>query len=246
MLKDIVDDKSYDGLLRHIINPKFDELEHSLRSKADELLEPQRKGHPITYNHYFTDCVQKARETHLRKSFKKKLREFFPSPEFKQSSQESHTFDIEELVAVLSVQTETDMEKFACSEATDCMMAYYKVWKTKSKTIMSLTAFCVIRSRGKSLLMTSAISQLRNAFWNHCRLFSPHGWWTCYMTPQLKRLPPRTRARDLNVSDLKREWLSCRRHYNSCIVLIDIIWLVTLYKAFRQTDTDCADRRDKC
>ncbi len=127
MLKDTMDDKSYEGLLRHVINPKFDELEESLRSKADELLEPQQKGHPITYNHYFTDCVQKARETHLRRSVKTKLREFFPSTVFGHNHRETHTFNIEELVAVLTVQTETDMEKFACSEATECMMAYYKV-----------------------------------------------------------------------------------------------------------------------
>ena len=87
----------------------------------------QRKGHPITYNHHFIDCVQKVRETHLRRSVKKKLREILPSPTFKQARQETHTFHMEELVAALAVQTETDMEKFACSEATDCTMAYYKV-----------------------------------------------------------------------------------------------------------------------
>ena len=39
MLKNTVDDKGYEGLLRHIINPKFDELEEYIRSKAEELLE---------------------------------------------------------------------------------------------------------------------------------------------------------------------------------------------------------------
>ena len=139
ILRGIVDDKSLEGLLRHVINPKFDELEASLRSKVDELLEPQRKGHPITYNHYFTDNVQKARDSHFRRSMKKKLRELFPSPIFNQSRQETHTFDIDELAGALATRTEADMEKFACSEATDCMVAYYKVREVNHGSSSSLT-----------------------------------------------------------------------------------------------------------
>lgn len=141
VLKDTVDEKSYEGLLRHVINPTFDELEESVRSKADEILQPHRKGHPITYNHYFIDCVQKARETHLRRSVKQKVSEFFPSPTSKQSHQETHTFDLEELVSALTVQTETDMEKFACSEATDCMIAYYKVCIPNTPLVRFLKIF---------------------------------------------------------------------------------------------------------
>ena len=126
VLKHTVDDKSYDGLLFHVINPKFHELEHLLRLTADELLVPQQKGHPVTYNHYFTDCVQKARETHLRSDVRKKLRDFFPSQPFK-TRQETHSFIMEELITALSIQTNTDKEIFASSEATDCMTAYYKV-----------------------------------------------------------------------------------------------------------------------
>ena len=174
MLRDTVDNKAYEGLLHHIINPKFDELEEFLRSKADELLDPQRKGHPITYNHYFTDCVQKAREAHFLKSVKQKLRKFFPKPAYGEGRKETHTFDIEELGAVLAIQTETDMEMFACSEATDCMTDYYKVSKPIIKFTRSLTDFCPFRSQGKSLLMTLAISLLKNAFWNHYRMSSPH------------------------------------------------------------------------
>jgi hypothetical protein len=127
VLRDTVDDKTLEGLLRHVINPKVNELEASLRSKVDEILEPQRKGHPITYNHYFTDCIQKARDMHFQNSMKKKVREFFPRPQFNQNRRETHSFDIDDLVDALTTRTETDMERFSCSEATDCMIAYYKV-----------------------------------------------------------------------------------------------------------------------
>ena len=127
MLKNVVDDKSCEGLLRHLINPRFDELETTLRSKTAELLDPQRKGHPITYNHYFIDCVQKARERHRQNALKKKLREFFPSKSRNLSGEETHSFNVDALVDSLAAETESDMEKFACSEAIDCMLAYYKV-----------------------------------------------------------------------------------------------------------------------
>ena len=141
ILHDTVDDKSLEGLLRHVINPKFDELEASLRDKVTELLKPQRQGHPITYNHYFTDCIQKARDAHLHKSIKKKLGEFFPNSLFKLSGRVTLTFDMDDLVGALTVRSERDMEKFACSEATDCMLAYYKVGKTSCELSALTTIF---------------------------------------------------------------------------------------------------------
>ncbi|MCJ1474752.1 hypothetical protein MMC13_003412 [Lambiella insularis] len=131
ILSEIVDDKSAEGLLRRVINPKFDELEAFLRSKSAELLGPQRRGHPITYNHYFIDCVQKAREQHRQKHLRQKLKKFFPRRSLNPAGQENHTFNLEELINSLAVETETDMEKFACSEAIDCMLAYYKVARKK-------------------------------------------------------------------------------------------------------------------
>ena len=57
ILHDTVDDKSLEGLLRHIINSKFNKLEAFLRFKIDEPLKPQRKGYSITYNYYFIDYI---------------------------------------------------------------------------------------------------------------------------------------------------------------------------------------------
>ena len=131
-----------------------------MKTKTTELLEPQKKGHPITYNHYFTDCIQKARDSHLHDFLKKRLREFFPKPAYSQT-REQHTFNIDELVHALTNRTETDMEKFACSEATDCMIAYYKVCEVNYATKILLTAFAH-RLQGKSSLTISAILLLRN------------------------------------------------------------------------------------
>jgi hypothetical protein len=57
MLRYALDGKSRIGLTEHVLNPALDKIEESLRKEAKELLTPQQSGHPITYNHYFTDSV---------------------------------------------------------------------------------------------------------------------------------------------------------------------------------------------
>jgi hypothetical protein len=109
------------------MNSRFDELEVSLEFKAAELLESQQKRHPITDSHYTIDCVRKNRQDQLQKSLKEKLREFFLRQTWSLSGQETHSFNLNELVALLAGETETEVEKLACSEAIDCMAAYYKV-----------------------------------------------------------------------------------------------------------------------
>lgn len=128
IVRDVLDEKSSPGLQEHIINPSLDKIEVSLRMKTNELLEPQQSGHPITYNHHFTETVQKARQEHLHKSITEKLKKFFgvnyPSYE---SMEQRFTFRMESLIDALRTETEASMERFACSEAINCMQAYYKV-----------------------------------------------------------------------------------------------------------------------
>ncbi|RMD39935.1 hypothetical protein DV735_g5197, partial [Chaetothyriales sp. CBS 134920] len=130
ILKDTVDEKSFDGLLHHTINPKFDELEESLRSKTAELLQPQQKGHPITYNRVFTDIVQAARKAHLQKAIEQKLSDYF-NVSVDEPGEVSRKVNILRLASTLTAETQTEMEIFACSEATDCMLAYYKIARRK-------------------------------------------------------------------------------------------------------------------
>lgn len=47
----LADDTIVEALLREIIEPLMDEKLGRLNQKLDELLEPYRRGHPITYNH---------------------------------------------------------------------------------------------------------------------------------------------------------------------------------------------------
>jgi len=128
IVRTVLDEKSSMGLEEHVINPSLDKIEVSMRMKTDELLNPQRSGHPITYNHYFTEIVQKARNDHLQKSITEKLKGFFgdnyPSREYVETRL---AFRMDTLISALGTETEASMERFACSEAISCMQAYYKV-----------------------------------------------------------------------------------------------------------------------
>lgn len=46
--KDAADDKTADGLVRYVIEPSIKKIEEKLRSKIDELLNPQLPG--MSYN----------------------------------------------------------------------------------------------------------------------------------------------------------------------------------------------------
>lgn len=69
-------DETVDGIFR-IISRGIDTLKSDLNHKVTELLDPHYNGHPITYNHYLTDNVQKAQSDRRRRSFEKSFKEFF-------------------------------------------------------------------------------------------------------------------------------------------------------------------------
>ena len=122
------DASTTESLLREIINPALEGCVEKLRQKVEEVLRPHQRGHPITYNHYFTDTIQKARTDHAKKQQSKILYSFFGrKTRFAAYSPPSEDVDIEKLLEALNPETEGSMDRFACSEATYCMEAYYKV-----------------------------------------------------------------------------------------------------------------------
>ncbi|EXJ65394.1 hypothetical protein A1O7_01735 [Cladophialophora yegresii CBS 114405] len=132
IIQGVLDEKTIKGLLEYILNPGLDKIEASLRVKTKELLRPQQSGHPITYNNSFTESVQRARQEHYQRSIREKLRAFFGTkyPRFP-SSENQFVFSMGNLINALGTQTADDMERFACSEAIDCMQAYYEVARKK-------------------------------------------------------------------------------------------------------------------
>jgi len=123
------DETTSEGLLREVIDPAMERYADQLERKVAEILRPHQKGHPITYNHYFTETIQNARKEHAKRDQIRQLNVFFKIKPEKGSSYVDHHqgFYTEALLEALNQRTEADMDRYACSEAVDCMEAYYKV-----------------------------------------------------------------------------------------------------------------------
>ncbi|KAJ6118437.1 hypothetical protein N7471_013904 [Penicillium samsonianum] len=50
----VADEATSKALFQKVILPALENLRHTLRKGSEELLIPHQRGHPITYNHYFT------------------------------------------------------------------------------------------------------------------------------------------------------------------------------------------------
>ncbi|KAI1521740.1 interferon-induced GTP-binding protein Mx, partial [Pyrenophora tritici-repentis] len=61
------------GLSRQFIYIRLERLTAELRNKVTELLKPHDAGHPITYNHYLTENVQKSQSKRQAREIKRFL-----------------------------------------------------------------------------------------------------------------------------------------------------------------------------
>jgi hypothetical protein len=106
------------------ISGGIDALKTQLNLKVVELLDPHYSGHPITYNHYMTENVQKAQSERRRRNFEKILKEFLGEDIFKKG----YPYEISpiKLLEMLEQRTEVNMERYASELAVDYMQAYYK------------------------------------------------------------------------------------------------------------------------
>ena len=127
----LADENTSSNLLRDVIGPLLSERAKEINVKLDEILAPFTRGHPITYNHYFTETIQDIRKKRQEEDIKERLRKL--SPNSFDPSKGSVGDDVElnvkvsDLVSALSSHNEADMDKYAASEILLCMEAYYKV-----------------------------------------------------------------------------------------------------------------------
>lgn len=91
-----------------------------------ELLDPYYQRHPITYNHYLTDNVQKAQADRYRRSIEKALKDIFGVSRIEDKTTYHHISPLK-LLKVLNQRTEVDIERYASDVAVDYMEVYYKV-----------------------------------------------------------------------------------------------------------------------
>ncbi|KAH7358180.1 interferon-induced GTP-binding protein Mx2 [Plectosphaerella cucumerina] len=82
---------------------------------------------PITYNHYFTDNIQKCRNQVQRETVQKALHQAIAQEWHGKLHISNNLEDIARITTALQSRVIVDMEERACQEALDAMNAYYKV-----------------------------------------------------------------------------------------------------------------------
>nr|EAQ70968.1 hypothetical protein MGCH7_ch7g375 [Pyricularia oryzae 70-15] len=130
--------KTVDGISA-IVNQGIASLRTKLEVKVAELLAPHYEGHPITYNHYLTDMVQKAQAQRRRKNLERFVASNSKLSQMRGGYRENFSFV--ELVELLSkMETiEPDMEQQASGLAVDYSEAYYKArtWNAYERTLQT-------------------------------------------------------------------------------------------------------------
>ncbi|KAI8948961.1 dynamin family protein [Xylaria longipes] len=112
-------------LLQKVIDPALNSLKEDITSKANELIDSQVLCHPVTYNDQYLEAVHRINDRSRREFCSKVIRDFFG--ETISSAYLNGSYNLKSLVDQLSQRREPDDERFAASEAVDCMEAYYSV-----------------------------------------------------------------------------------------------------------------------
>ena len=125
-LAHVCDEPTHAGVSRRFIYIRLEKLTAELRSKVAELLKPHDSGHPITYNHYLTDNVQKAQSKRRAHEIKKSLERILGG-DYTAVGVVNIPINVNTLINTIVSKTEADMTSYASSTATDFMEAFYKV-----------------------------------------------------------------------------------------------------------------------
>ncbi|KAI0601197.1 P-loop containing nucleoside triphosphate hydrolase protein [Biscogniauxia sp. FL1348] len=121
----IADETTSRALRKKVFKPALKGIFSTMDTRTTELLKSQRCLHPVTYNRQYSETVQAIGDKRRKEFCSNIVRTTFGSlgPSFYVNSR----YNLDHLVEQLSQRTEPDIERFAASEALDCMNAYYDV-----------------------------------------------------------------------------------------------------------------------
>ncbi|KAK4233415.1 hypothetical protein C8A03DRAFT_19520, partial [Achaetomium macrosporum] len=122
----VADESTAKALQYEVFEPAMNGVLQTMRDKTKELLTPHQHSHPITYNHYLTETLQKVRRERGQNERERILCRFFGVDSL-QSWHSDDEYDLRRLADSLAESGEPDMGRYAASEALDCLNAYYKV-----------------------------------------------------------------------------------------------------------------------
>lgn len=123
----VADGTTSKTIFKRVILPALASLRHALDKGSEEFLMSHQQGHPITYNHYFTEALQDTRAGRQKEAFREAIQSYFSVDTLSTSHYVDHPINLQGLYNSLLQETIPDMTRFASEEALNCMLAYYKV-----------------------------------------------------------------------------------------------------------------------
>ncbi|OAA72311.1 Dynamin, GTPase domain protein [Cordyceps fumosorosea ARSEF 2679] len=155
----IAESTTAEAILNRVLEPKLESFRKLLYEKLSGILEPHRSGHPITYNHYFTETLQNIRQERERSRITALLQEEFGLSSMAKKSHLVQAIECNGLIDRLVAPREPDMDHFAASEALDCLKAYYKVAVKRfiDDVAVEVVETCLLEKLGEILDPTSII-----------------------------------------------------------------------------------------
>ncbi|CAK7274263.1 hypothetical protein SEPCBS57363_006074 [Sporothrix epigloea] len=115
-LEHIAVDNTAKMIKRNLTDPAMTDLRKDMLAQLEVILQTCNECHPITYNHYLADTVQKLRNKRLRKQTIEVVKKH---PRYYSNESAERLADL--------IFAETVMMRVAASDAIDYMEAYYKV-----------------------------------------------------------------------------------------------------------------------
>ncbi|KAI6608869.1 hypothetical protein MCOR14_012096 [Pyricularia oryzae] len=94
-------------------------------------LKKDEQRQPITYNHYYTDNIQKSRHGFLREAVEGAIKNTASSDYYGKLHVSNIPMDIEKFLEAMKRKVNVDMDDQACAESMAGLEAYYKVYFTR-------------------------------------------------------------------------------------------------------------------
>ena len=124
----VSDNSTCGTLFQILVEPALERISKDVKSKTADLLASHQRGHPITYNHYFTETMQQVRRERSTAELTSIIQDVFDVDSLHPAGQSRYVeTDYRPLLNALVAHNNPDLNQYACSEALDCMQAYYKV-----------------------------------------------------------------------------------------------------------------------
>lgn len=112
--------------IHSILKQWVDKAEKSALTELEKLIKDERFG-PLTYNHYYTDNVQKERLQSQRAAVRAAIGLVTHHDRHGKLHISNSSDDIEGFITAIESKITVDMDQQACNEAMTQLDAYYKV-----------------------------------------------------------------------------------------------------------------------